>query len=113
VAGAEEPRRRPIAESEPSLEQRLLEPRNGKSSEREHRAELEQFTAIYAFELPAIGSQVHLTADDAKDEILGSSKSDEQPQSTGNTEDHRDSSKMQLEAICGHHATRCRQQRGE
>src|SRR2546427_12220631 len=113
VAGAEEPGRSPIAESEPGLEQRLLELRNGKSSERQHWAELEQFTTIYAFELPAIGSQVHLTADDAKDKILGSSKSDEQPQSTGNTEDHRDSSKMQLEAICGHHATRCRQQRGE
>src|SRR5213080_5612206 len=61
VAGAEEPRRRPIAESEPSLEQRLMEPRNGKSSEREHRAELQQFTAIYALELPAIGSKIHLT----------------------------------------------------
>jgi len=54
-----------------------------------------------------------LTADDAKDEIRGSSKSDEEPQITENTEDHRDSMKMQLEAICGHHATRCRQQRGE
>src|SRR5439155_19862905 len=76
VAGAEEPRRRPIAESEPSLEQRLLELRNGKSSERQHRAELQQLTALHPLELPAIGSQVHLTADDAKDEIRGSSKSD-------------------------------------
>jgi len=43
-----------------------------------------------------------LTADDAKDEIRGSSKSDEEPQGTENTEDHRDSVKMQLEATCGH-----------
>src|SRR5437667_9794997 len=61
VAGAKETRRRPIAESEPSLEQRLLEPRKGKSSEREHRAKLQQFTAIYSLELPAVGSKIHLT----------------------------------------------------
>src|SRR5438309_9685457 len=61
VAGAEEPRRSPIAESEPGLEQRLLELRYGKSSEREHRAKLQQFTAIYSLELPAVGSKIHLT----------------------------------------------------
>src|SRR5207245_4831178 len=76
VARTEEPRRSPIAESEPGLKQRLLELRNAESPQRQHRAELQQFTAIYSLELPAIGSQVHLTADDAKDEIRGSSKSD-------------------------------------
>src|SRR5438132_13365871 len=61
VAGAEEPGRSPIAESEPGLEQRLLELRKGESPQRQHWAELEQFTTIYSLELPAIGSKIHLT----------------------------------------------------
>src|SRR2546425_4550068 len=61
VARTEEPRRSPIAESEPGLKQRLLELRNGESPQRQHRAELQQFTAIYSLELPTVGSKIHLT----------------------------------------------------
>src|SRR5437879_312193 len=48
VTGAEEPGRSPIAESEPGLEQRLLELRNGKSSERQHWPELKNSPTIYS-----------------------------------------------------------------
>src|SRR3989475_7309586 len=61
VAGAEEPGRSPIAESEPGLEQRLLELRKGESPHRQHRAKLQQLTAIYSLGLPAIRSQIHST----------------------------------------------------
>src|SRR5947209_1391622 len=61
MAGAEKPSRSPIAESEPGLEQRLLELRKGESPQRQHRAKLQQFTAIYSLELPAVGSKIHLT----------------------------------------------------
>jgi hypothetical protein len=45
MAGAEQPRRRPIAKGKAALEEWFLELRDGKRSQREYRCEFQQLAA--------------------------------------------------------------------